>query len=532
MKAGLTLVEVIISLVIFLVVVSVGLPLLGGWPFKVESSSANAQLIQTVRLAREQSIAGLNNQSHGVYFDNTGYTLFQGVSYASRQAEYDLRTPMDNSLGLTWQLTGSGTGSANEIVFDKNGLPSRSGKIIVNNQTGDNSGVDINQLGIGKFASNYCLPDCRYKCNGDDDGCGETCTTACSWQTLGQTSLSDGPVYNGLDIIFNPLTGQPYVSYSDNNNSNKITVKYYNGSTWTNFGNPGFTPGGAYTDTLAFNPATNQLYVAFADVASSTRATVMYYNNTNWVTVGQRGFSVGQPFSLALAFNPNNNQPCLGFGDGGDYGKARLMCYNGSAWTAFGTTGFSAGSATYLSLAFNPVNKRPYVAYRDGGNANKITVMYHNGSVWTTLGNPGFSDEAVYIGLGLAFNPDTAQPYVTYSGVTDPRKAVVKYYDNVLGWTTLGTNKFSAGSSSGNKIVFNPITKEPYVVFQDFTASYRTTVMRYHNSAWSIVGVAGFPGSGTVSQASLVFNPITKEPCVVFMNSSLGYNASAMCYGP
>lgn len=146
MKAGLTLTEILIALAVILLLASVSLPLLGNWPFRVQASSAKAQMVQMIRLARERSIAELNNQSHGVWLDNTGYTIFQGATYATRAADYDFATKLDKGLSLSWQLVGSG--GANEIIFNKQGVPARLGKIIITSESGEISEININQLGI------------------------------------------------------------------------------------------------------------------------------------------------------------------------------------------------------------------------------------------------------------------------------------------------------------------------------------------------------------------------------------------------
>jgi Tfp pilus assembly protein FimT len=146
MKSGLTLTEILIAVAIMIVLASVSWPLLGNWPFKVQASSAKAQLAQMVRLARERSVAGLNDKSHGLWLDSASYTVFQGDNYAARQADYDFKTNLDNGLSLSWQL--AGVGAANEIVFNRAGVPARYGKIIITSSAGDTAEIDINQLGI------------------------------------------------------------------------------------------------------------------------------------------------------------------------------------------------------------------------------------------------------------------------------------------------------------------------------------------------------------------------------------------------
>ncbi len=194
-KAGLTLVEILIALAIVLILLSLSLPMLGSWPFKVQTTSANAQLVQAIRLTREKSLSRLNNQSHGIFFDNRGYTIFQGDSYINRQIDYDLTTWLDKGLQLSWEL--NGLGGASEIVFNQEGFPSRQGKIVITSRAGESSGIIVNQLGIVTFVNDYrCTPDCLGKYCGDDNGCLGTCSAlspAMSVCVNGVPKCGEGP---------------------------------------------------------------------------------------------------------------------------------------------------------------------------------------------------------------------------------------------------------------------------------------------------------------------------------------------------
>jgi hypothetical protein len=105
----------------------------------------------------------------------------------------------------------------------------------------------------------------------------------------------------------------------------------------------------------------------------------MKFDGTSWVNVGNAGFSDFIVNYTSLAFN-SSGEPCVAFEDYGNSAKATVMKFDGTSWVNLGIAGFSADTVLYTSLAFNPSGE-PYVAYMDGGNNNKATVMEYTAPV-------------------------------------------------------------------------------------------------------------------------------------------------------
>ncbi len=147
-KKGFTLVELVVVLGIFIVLITISFPTYSNWHVAAQIDSANEDIIQAIRLAKMRSIAGYNNLSHGIFFNNNesgsdSYTLYQGSSYASRDADYDRQISLSETLSSTTTIQNS------EINFSKGlGLPSATGTIIIiHSNTNETATITINSLG-------------------------------------------------------------------------------------------------------------------------------------------------------------------------------------------------------------------------------------------------------------------------------------------------------------------------------------------------------------------------------------------------
>src|SRR3989344_2929313 len=88
-NTGFTIIELLIVLGISIILATAAAPLYGSLQVSAQLNENSSLIIQSLRTARERSIAGYNNIQHGVFFDiNTGavdsYTLYQGSSYVAR----------------------------------------------------------------------------------------------------------------------------------------------------------------------------------------------------------------------------------------------------------------------------------------------------------------------------------------------------------------------------------------------------------------------------------------------------------------
>jgi len=126
---GFTLMEVLVALAVIAVMAAVTWPLAGNWSGQTAVRAAQAELTQNLRLSRAESLAGYRAATYGLKLLPDGYVLFQGATYETREAAADIAVIWARGLRLTWQLSGSG--QADEIVFDSQGQPSRFGQLMI-----------------------------------------------------------------------------------------------------------------------------------------------------------------------------------------------------------------------------------------------------------------------------------------------------------------------------------------------------------------------------------------------------------------
>lgn len=88
-KNGFTLLEILISLGIFLLILGATTPFTFQFYRRYQLDSDRSTLIGLLRQARTLSLNGQGGIDHGVYIASSQFTLFDGASYAARTVAND-----------------------------------------------------------------------------------------------------------------------------------------------------------------------------------------------------------------------------------------------------------------------------------------------------------------------------------------------------------------------------------------------------------------------------------------------------------
>ncbi len=346
---------------------------------------------------------------------------------------------------------------------------------------------------------------------------GSVSNVLAQWQNVGQSGFSDGGV--GYTSLAFSNADEPYVAFKDYAHSAKASVMKFNGSSWVFVGQPGFSSSNVnylYT-TLAFSN-TGEPYVAFRDNTNSNKATVMKFDGSSWVVVGQPGFTAGGAAYTTIKFS-GNGTPYLGYVDDFNSNKASVMKFDGTAWVNVGTPAFSTGIISWLTFEFSNSDE-PFVGFWDNTYGGKATVMKFDGTNWVNVGQPGFSAGEARDN-SLAFNT-TGEPYLAYSDYANSYKASVMKFDGST-WVNVGPAGFTSTTAGFTKIVFN--NGVPYVAY---SANANASVMKFDGTSWIDVGQPSF-SAGAAQYLSFGFNSVD-EPYVSYEDNVNSNKATVMKY--
>jgi prepilin-type N-terminal cleavage/methylation domain-containing protein len=146
-RFGFTLIELLLVIAISTIVLSASLPMYSQFYLATQKNDAANQIVSSLRLAREYSMARYQDSSYGIYlYDASGqwkYVFYKGGSYALRDIDFDISRFVGKAIGLSTDLSG------NEVSFSKGlGQPSSNGTIIIADNAGNEITIIISEDGI------------------------------------------------------------------------------------------------------------------------------------------------------------------------------------------------------------------------------------------------------------------------------------------------------------------------------------------------------------------------------------------------
>lgn len=154
-----------------------------------------------------------------------------------------------------------------------------------------------------------------------------------SWQTVASPNLSVG-MQQYTTLGFNPVSNELYMAYNDygdSSNQHAAVIKL-NGDSWQSVGGYNDFTGSSRYISLAFRPITGEPYVSYSDYSNDGKAIVKKFSDGSWHTLGASGLSNGRADYVSIMFNPISEEPYVSFWDVGNVGirsSAIVMKYVG-----------------------------------------------------------------------------------------------------------------------------------------------------------------------------------------------------------
>ncbi len=141
--SGFTLPELLLSVALLGMLVALSIPVFYSVQVQDDLSVAVAQTGQSWRRAQTLSIASKDDETWGVYVQTGSITLFQGASYAARDADYDEVFDIADSISAS---------GPTEIVFDQmTGDPDTTGTLTFTGMNAQEFTVSINSKGMVEY---------------------------------------------------------------------------------------------------------------------------------------------------------------------------------------------------------------------------------------------------------------------------------------------------------------------------------------------------------------------------------------------
>jgi len=148
-SSGFTAIELLISVTILIITFAITLPISSNFQSITQINEQTAQIMETLRMAKQRSEAGFNDSSHGVYLEinpeaDDRVILYEGDNYSTRTQSLDRVLIVNSKLTISTSLPSP------DIIFSKGiGNPNNAGTItLTNNDDGQSNIIDVNIYGI------------------------------------------------------------------------------------------------------------------------------------------------------------------------------------------------------------------------------------------------------------------------------------------------------------------------------------------------------------------------------------------------
>lgn len=328
------------------------------------------------------------------------------------------------------------------------------------------------------------------------------------WIFVGENQTSNSSATYISMKIFNGII---YVAYSDEQQSDKVSVVKCEDNRWSYVGEPGISKGAAREvkiDIYNSNPC-----VLYSDMSSDFKTTVIHFNGTKWDSLGSAEFS--EPKASYLSLCVSGDSVFVAYTNWLLGSQPQIMRYNpAGGWSAFNDRGLPKIVVDFNNIVSD--GGALYFLTRDNHEAGFLLYKYIDNE-WIELTDGPSRKQCDKLDLKI-YN---STPYVLYANA-DGLLHLTKYENNE--WIKVGRNAISDGAVIFNGLAFGE-NGTPYVVSVDSSHGNRVVVMNYINEEWVSVGEKGIsPGMAGYTCIYCYDN----EPYIAFRDVTAGERLKVM----
>jgi len=296
--------------------------------------------------------------------------------------------------------------------------------------------------------------------------------TPIGWVLVGEANISGAETASPILKFYDHI---PYVAFLDAPSStSKIRVMKYVAATdtWEDVGGSGFSAG---SSKLAFeiNSSNGDLYVAYSDGTAAGKLTVRKFDGASWSDVGGvTGISNDAVEHVAITIK-SGTTPYVAYYDT-DVGTAAVVIqkYTGGSWSV--VTGGLAEDADAVSLASDTNNVYLATVITSSGLIN--IKQYNASDTESSIAYP-VANQAKDLSIFVKGN----YLYVTNIDLDNADKVALRRYNTTSpAWSNVGASAYISDGAAGVPSLYvesNGVSDDvAYVAYQDQTVSNKASV--------------------------------------------------------
>ena len=286
----------------------------------------------------------------------------------------------------------------------------------------------------------------------------------CRWQPLAILAPTDN-IASYTSVLYG---GQPCIAYSSYTSS---YIAVYDGNAWVQIEEFQGT-----TSKIVLATGLGKLFAAYQDNTHGNKVTVKQYDGHSWTNVGSECFAGGVDCNnLQLAVG--NSGPFVAFikGSGSD-AKVNVMQYTGSQWVMMGGAGFASVTVSGASIAVD--GNTVYVAYSEYGYNGKTKVEKFELGEWKPIGTPLGTAGGCSVKPG-SLTLDHGIPFLAFKDSSSNSPSIYKFENNE--WKAITADDVQSRSILSSLVVSDLV---PYLALYSSAGSLSTSdVFKYQSAA-------------------------------------------------